>query len=151
MNRLFTIAATTTSFAVIGLFGAAVAAADANDPPPAPSGTDVSSYGSFGDTNFGGSLGTDGYSASVMGTTLTSSGWPVSHTTVTGPMGSYDTTTNYSYEGGIEHWTKVRSNDFDWDNWYELTPSNYAQQSKIRFGSTSYECHNNVCTMVPSG
>jgi hypothetical protein len=141
-------------FAAIAVFTAATASADEHlEPPPPPSGTDVSSWGTVGDpTDFGLSAGDDGYQLGLgPDLNILSRGWPVSQSTVTGTWGTWDSTTDYDYEGGIEHWSRWDTDDFEWDNWYELTPDEYNQESLTRIGSMSYRCIDNVCEMVPTG
>lgn len=110
--RSLKIAVATAALAVAGFSLAAQANAD--DSPPAPSGSDTSSYGSMG----GLSLGMDGYSLSMGDTTLTSSGWPISRTTFVGPGFNYDATTDYNSknEGSIEDWSKLDSPMLSFDN-----------------------------------
>jgi len=135
----------------IGL--ASVASAD---PAPPPSGDDVSSFGSWGDANFGGSTGMNGYTFHGFGVSTTSSGWPVTHTVTTGVLGNYDATTNYATdEGGVEHWFDYSSPDggLGFKGWYE-TGSGYSggvtSNSNIRIGSTQIVCRDMVCKVEGS-
>jgi len=146
--------AITLGFMSIAALGSAATALA--DPAPSPSGDDVSSYGSWGDANFGGSTGMDGYSFHGFGVDTTSSGWPITHTVTTGVLGDYDATTNYATkEGGVEHWFDYKSPDGSvaFKGWYETGPGyagGVASDSTIRWGSTQYVCHDYMCTVSGS-
>jgi hypothetical protein len=145
------IVVTTAALAAIGLGLAAHANADQSGAdqsgPPAPSGSDVSSWGSFGDSNMGWSLGMNGYSSSMGGTTLTSTGWPISRTTITGPMGTYDATTDYMpADGGFKSWSSLRSPSGSFDNYASSNyGDSYYERATVRVGSTTIVCHNHMC------
>lgn len=117
--------------------GAAAAQADVGD---------VDSYGTFGDSNLGFSAGTEGYSASLAGNTLTTWGFPHSYTTITGMGYSYAADTDYAYNGlGIEHHSSLTSDSLSFTNEFEVTPMELSQDADVRVGSTQITCKNFVC------
>jgi hypothetical protein len=139
------------AIATASLFTAATAQAYEETPPP-PSGTDTSSYGSFGDSNLGGSIGPNGWSASLARTTVVSEGWPVTHTSISGPWGSWESTADYS-GAGIEYWSKGSSGAFSFTNHADAYYNgNYRFSSTDRLGSsvTAYTvtCRSCSCSIT---
>lgn len=121
--------------AVLGLGLASTASADTN------------SYGSVGNDNLGGSLGMDGFSVSVGGTTLTSQGWPESHTTIVGPAGSYDATTDYGTDE-IEHHSTFTSPTVTFSTQGEIYYNGqWSTLSTLTANGMTVTCVNGVCHM----
>lgn len=113
---------------------------------------DTTSIFNAGDSNLGVSVGTTGGSASLLGNVLTVDGFPKSTTTLTGMGYAYTATTDYNYEGGIEHTSSLTTDpaSLSFTNYFKLTPmEGLDQNADVRLGSTQLVCTDFVCKIAP--